>query len=109
MPFPEILGTFSGIDAVRGLTCKHYIYFDNDEAIHTYFEESTGYPVRLVQEYVENGISSPLLTYDYFDVDTSPIDDNSIFQLPSPYSRDSCDRIIGGFPYIHVFHYFVRF
>jgi hypothetical protein len=108
MPFPELMGEYVDKSIVNGHKCNHFIYQDYSEIIHIYIEESTGNPVRLVQEYIENGISTPLLTYDYSDVSQSPIDE-SVFSLPSPYEHSTCDRIVGGFPYLHIFHHFVRF
>jgi hypothetical protein len=32
-----------------------------------------------------------------------------VFELPAPWEHAACERQVGGFPYLHVFHYFVRF
>lgn len=31
------------------------------------------------------------------------------FRLPSPYKHDTCTWFMGGFPYIHAFHHYLRF
>ena len=79
-----------------------------------YFRQDTHWPVRVLQETVtageggEEGVSVPMLTYDYRDVVLGQ-PDAAHFQLPVPYQHDHCDRHVGGFPYIHAFHYFVKF
>jgi len=64
--------------------------------------------VRLIQEATENGNSIPMLTYDYKDVTLGPPAD-SLFEITQGYNHHSCERFVGGFPYLHIFHYFVRF
>ena len=50
-----------------------------------------------------------MLTYDYSDVVLGRPGDG-LFELPSGMSADrDCDRVVGGFPYQHVWHYFVKF
>lgn len=31
------------------------------------------------------------------------------FDIPGGYEHKDCMRNVGGFPYIHVFHYYLRF
>lgn len=32
-----------------------------------------------------------------------------LFDLPDPYSpREACDLHVGGYPYLHLFHHFLR-
>jgi hypothetical protein len=37
------------------------------------------------------------------------LDTPGTFDIPPPYGWRSCARNIGGFPYLHVFHHFLRF
>ena len=62
----------------------------------------------LFQESIENGVSTPLLTYEYSDVQIGPIEER-FFELPKEYSHDQCSLHMGGFPYLHIFHYYVKF
>jgi len=32
-----------------------------------------------------------------------------LFDLPPAYTHADCEKHMGGFPYLHIFHYFVRF
>ena len=65
-------------------------------------------PVRLVDESMYDGVVTPLMTYDvtYQNLGAQPEAD---FQLPPEYSHKSCTRHVGGFPYIHAFHHYLRF
>lgn len=111
MPFPEIPDetSYVGERDVDGIKTNYYLFEDYDIRIHMYFNGKTGAPVRLHEESVEgDGIAAPLLTYDYSQVELgSP--DELLFELQEPYSHGTCDRHLGGFPYLHVFHYFARF
>lgn len=49
-----------------------------------------------------------LLTYDLENIQVGPqsVED---FAIPEGYSHNDCERNVGGFPYIHAFHYYLRF
>ena len=50
----------------------------------------------------------PMLTYDYHDV-VLGAPDKSHFELASLDKQvEDCDLHTGGFPYLHLFHYFVK-
>jgi hypothetical protein len=110
MPFPSIPdATFAGEVLVGEDLCQHFIHVDMDTQIHVYFKKETGAPAMLVQEELfRDGSTVPMLTYRYTDVVLGPQDDE-LFELPEPYTHSSCDNQVGGFPYLHVFHYFVKF
>jgi hypothetical protein len=121
MPFPDIPDAeYEGSVMIEGVKCNHYIHEDYDTKVHIYMAAHDGSPVRLVQESLADPAAvanldgttdaeyTPLLTYDYTDV-VLGAPDESLFELPEPYTHKSCVRHVGGFPYLHVFHYFVRF
>jgi len=114
MPFPVIPDTTpAGEETFDGVMCNHYVHMDHDTRLDVYMDKSSGAPVRLVQSSLDSmdGTDqnySPVLSYMYSDVQLgAPNIDN--FDLPSPYTYTSCDNQVGGFPYLHIFHYFVRF
>ena len=109
MPYPEIPHTaFVARETINGVLCNYFLHEDYNTRIHMYFKQDNGAPVKLIQESTENGVSTPLLTYDYTDVVLgAPHAD--WFEVAEPYDHDSCVLHAGGFPYLHVFHYFVRF
>jgi len=92
----------------------YYLHQDFETRVHMYFRQDTHWPVRVVQEAVtagegdEPGVSVPMLTYEYTDVELGAPDAGH-FELPLPHLHEHCDRHVGGFPYIHAFHYFVKF
>lgn len=111
MPFPEIPEEthYVGERDIDGVSTHYYLFEDYDIRIHMYFNTKSGAPVRLHEESIEgDGISVPLLTYDYSQVELG-VPDEQLFELQDPHSHGTCDRHLGGFPYLHVFHYFVRF
>jgi hypothetical protein len=109
MPFPEIPdNTFIKEVIINGILCNLFLHEDFETRIHMYFNKENGAPVRLIQESTENNISTPLLTYDFSNVILG-IQNIELFKIPEPYSHDECSLHSGGFPYLHIFHYFVRF
>ena len=109
MPFPEIPhAQYVKEEMLNGIPVNYFLHEDFETRIHMYFEKSSGAPVRLIQESTENNVSIPLLTYDYSNVELGR-PSATWFDVPEPYSHDSCTLHAGGFPYLHIFHYFVRF
>jgi hypothetical protein len=101
-------------DRIDGVEVDYFLHEDFETRVHMYFKRGTDIPVRLLQESFtttdgeEVGVSTPMLTYDYSDVRLGePAAHN--FQLMEPFTHEQCDRHVGGFPYLHVFHYFVKF
>lgn len=117
MPFPDIPDTqYIGTRTTPNNTlCNYFIHSDYDTRVHIYIA-MTGEPVQLTVSSIQRNedgteVSTDLLTYLYTDVILGP-PPSSIFQLPEPYAssiQSNCERQVGGFPYLHVFHYFVRF
>lgn len=118
MPFPELpkegveyLGqeVVAGEEGEQDVLCDHWLYSEYNDRIHIYMDAATGAPRRLMQVYEpEPDKAKPMLTYDYTDVVLGKQDEDD-FALPEGYSHQQCTRHVGGFPYLHVFHYFVKF
>lgn len=110
MPFPQIpeVALYKGSEVINGIESNYYVYIEEDTSIHMYFSKLDGSPVKLIQESIENNVSIHLMTFEYSNTKIGSIDEE-IFVLPPEHSHSSCERHIGGFPYLHVFHYFVRF
>lgn len=49
-----------------------------------------------------------LLTYDLENVTLGP-QRTADFAIPDGYTHRDCERSVSGFPYIHAFHYYLRF
>lgn len=111
MPFPEIPSTTVYVNQVTldGIVCEYFLFTEYDIRVHIYLSLD-GAPVKLVQERLDDStqLSVPLLTYDFTEVSLEE-PDSSWFDLPAGYDHAACARHIGGWPYLHVFHYFVRF
>ena len=110
MPFPEIPteAKYQGVKIVDGLQMDYYVFEEENMRINMYFQVKTHSPYRLIEEAVEDSVSVPYLTYDFTNVELGAVDELE-FELPDSFSHGTCDRHIGGFPYLHIFHYFVRF
>lgn len=109
MPYPDIPGAvFVREEVVRNIRCNYFVSQEYETRVHIYMDATSGAPVRLLQESTSGDESVALLTYDYSNVQLGPLDDD-LFTLPAPYEHHKCVRHVGGFPYIHVFHHFVRF
>lgn len=108
MPFPDLSSsTYIKDEVIDGIMCSYFLHEDHDIRVHMYLATTDNAPVKLIQESVENGISVPLLTYQFSDVYVGELD-QSWFELPEKFPHKECVRHVGGFPYIHLFHYFVR-
>ena len=91
-----------------GQQCDYFLCTDYDTKVHIYMDSSTGAPVQLVQEAEVDKQDVPMLTYDYHDV-VLGAPDKSHFELASLDKQvEDCDLHAGGFPYLHLFHYFVK-
>ena len=110
MPVPEIPteAKYQGRKTVDSLQVDYFVFEEENMRINMYFNAETKSPYRLIEEAIEDSVSVPYLTYDFSNVELGPVDDLE-FELPDSYSHGTCDRHIGGFPYLHIFHYFVRF
>lgn len=111
MPLPTLpeTSTFQGYETVEGVRCEHWMDDVVTNRVHIYVEaEGQRLPRRLTDEAVMDGESVPLMTYDWHDLKVQE-PSSSIFDLPEPYTHKSCTRQIGGFPYLHAFHWYLRF
>lgn len=110
-----------GGEPERKRLCAHWIAeMDGVSKIHVFTDVASGDPVRLTEDWIGHEAiggsdrpeyAVPLTTYDFHDfVAGSP--DGASFKLPDPFAsspRSACERHVGGYPYLHVFHWFVRF
>lgn len=109
MPFPDLPNSrFQHQEHINGILCSYFLYEDLDTRIHMYMDSTTGAPVRLIQESVDDQESTALLTYEYSNVALG-IPPEEVFEVIAPHTPKSCTRHVGGFPYLHIFHHFVRF
>lgn len=100
---------FEGMVSVRGVSCHHWLLDDRFSAVHVYTEEETELPLRLTEEAKMKGSPPvPLMTYDFYELNVGA-QAMELFELPSPYTHDTCEFHVGGFPYIHAFHHYLRF
>ena len=101
--------------------CAHWVAeMDGVSKIHVFTDAISGDPVRLTEDWIGHDAidgsdrreyAIPLTTYDFRDFIAGEQEEAS-FNLPSPFAADprrACKRHIGGFPYLHIFHWFVRF
>jgi hypothetical protein len=92
---------------------EHWMSDLGTNRIHVFVATVQGqrWPVRVTDEQVLDGESVPLMTYDFKDLRIGPPDAKSpdTFGIPKPYDYRSCSRNIGGFPYLHLFHHYLRF
>lgn len=125
MPEPGFLGDqrhfqFLGIETVGGGVCvgkpetetcvaDHWAYDAGDSRVHLWAVRTatTSVPVRLRNEHLgPGGTAVSLMTYEFHGLRLSP-PSRASFDIPSPHSHNSCERHIGGFPYIHAFDKYV--
>ena len=113
MPYPEIPNAkFVREEVVNGTLCNYFLHQDFETRVHLYFRVSDNAPIKLIQESTEDDVSTPLLTYEFSDIALGdPLvtsNDPTLYDLPRPFEHGTCTNHVGGFPYMHIFHYFVR-
>jgi hypothetical protein len=131
MPPPQLpLMVLLGFELIDGLECAHWVRDDGDERVHVYYSPPSGScsgdnaggeadgglwtPRRLIHESVDFGVATKLMTYDFTDfeaLDNEETTQQRYFTLNSIEDglvEAECERFIGGFPYIHLFHYYLR-
>jgi hypothetical protein len=109
MPFPDIEDNiFIRTEVVDGQECHYFLHEAFETRVHMYFKVSDDTPFKLIHESTEGGVSTPLLTYEYSNVVLGE-PQSSLFDIPPPHAHENCTRHVGGFPYLHVFHYFAKF
>merc|ERR1711934_812162 len=96
MPLPEKLKfpRYQGTKTVRGTECHHWTDGKGDSKVD-YFET--------VEERRPLQLLTPAMSYDFIKFTAGPPD-------PAVFDIDSrqCEEQVGGFPYVHVWHYFIR-
>lgn len=109
MPYPDVSeSVFLKEERINGVLSNHFVFEDYETLVHIYLSKESNAPLRLEQGSLVDGVYTPLLSYEYSNVQLiSP--SKSLFDILPPYTHQTCERMIGGFPYLHVFHYFVRF
>jgi hypothetical protein len=110
MPYPDLSEVvFVKEEKVDGgVLANHFVFEDFETLVHIWMAKSTGAPIKLQQGSFVDGVYTPLLSYDYSNVRLEQPTE-SLFSILKPFTHETCERQVGGFPYLHVFHYFVRF
>jgi hypothetical protein len=109
MPYPDVSSAkFLGEARLGSVDVNHFVVEEYETLIHLYFDKAKGAPLMLTQGSFKNEVFTPLMTYEYSNVVLEEPNEE-LFEVPAPFSHATCDRLAGGFPYLHVFHYFVRF
>ncbi len=108
MPLPELPtdAVFQGQVHQNGEDLDHWLKIVHDSRFHIYTAGKI--PRRLIEEYVVGDVSSPIMTYELRDFQEGAPDDD-MFSIPKPFTRDVCKRHTGGFPYLHLFSWYLRF
>ena len=114
--YPDKL-IYVGQTRVRGKVCNHWREDLGEETVEYFEEASTGIPLRLTTEAVEQAegplSTTPLMTYDFTRFEAGMQDESlfrmasssssAIFSTDSALTVDQCERVVQdmGFPYIH--------
>ena len=109
-----------GVEVIDGSECEHFVRDEGLERVHMYFKtskdclsgtEKEWSPRRLVHEDVTEGKVTTTMTYDITDftaVQDFPAAEFTLDSISQGLVHEECERFVGGFPYVHLFHYYVR-
>ena len=95
-----------------GPLAEHWVEDRGRQRLHIYITGDGGQrvPYQLIDEYLANGkegqLSEPVMTYTFHNMSVSEPAETA-FGLPTPYSHKTCNREIGGQPYLHLFSAFL--
>jgi hypothetical protein len=105
--FPENL-KYHGLVSLSGLVCSYWkVEIQGLSRVHVFMNAKTGHPVRVTEEWIENDNVVPLMTYEFKHFRDSAPSPN-VFELTEGFTTKTCERHVGGFPYIHIFHTYLR-
>lgn len=96
------------LQRVNGRVCREVHIFDGGGRQRVYVDVEHGVPLALVDEFVDDtGAYAPLATYAFEDLvlATPP---PAAFELPPPLANADCERHMGGWPSLHLFHTLLR-
>ena len=111
---------YIGKTVIEGIATKHYVHeiANGIERAHVYFldDDATPNPRRLVHEDIgADGEVTTLMTYDFINFVAVGEDQDfakeGVFNLPSEYNDDprvNCERHVGGWGWIHLFHHYLK-
>merc|ERR1712046_41914 len=96
MPLPEKLKSprYQGPKEVRGSLCHHWVDGKGDSKVDYFETADKRQPLQLL---------TPAMSYDFVSFIAGP-PDPAVFEINSR----QCEEQVGGFPYVHVWHYFIR-
>lgn len=93
-------------------TYSHFVRSTVYSNIRIYSNPSNGYPRRLVVEDIDDeGVTEVSMTYDIENLEelsNVPKIDWSLGGEHTEGIEGSCERFVGGFPYMHLFHYYLK-
>jgi len=94
-------------ELVNGVIAEHYVHETTLSRVHMYFRR--GLPVSLVHEEFHGDKLVRIMTYDYSDVKTVKDGEWEEEQFGiDGYDHDECELDVGGYPYVHLFHHYLR-
>ena len=76
------------------------------DRVRVWVSATTGRYRRLTNENWVDGRWVALMTYDILDFEeVAPAED--AVTLDAPWTHETCDRHVGGWPYLHLFHHYL--
>ncbi len=76
--------------------------------VHIYQDPVSKFAVRVTEDTVVAGEPIPTMTYELKNL-VAETPTPSTFELINGYTHGTCTRHLTGFPYLHAFHWYLRF
>lgn len=77
------------------------------ERIIMLVDKDTGVPIHVSTEFRNDGRWELVMTWQLDAMSGEPVTDAD-FRLPPPFTHETCELVLGGWPSVHVFHHFLR-
>ena len=96
MPLPEKpkWPRYQGTKEIKGIQCHHWVDGKGDSKVDYFETVAERRPLQLL---------TPAMSYNFLEY-TAGAPDQAHFEIDSR----KCEEQVGGFPYVHIWHYFIR-
>ena len=114
--FPDDFVARPGRHVVGGRRTVQHVRKDAYTRVRVFVDMLTGVPLSVTDEYrsdeaaalgVGGGGYEAVMTWTWEHMRIGPLD-AAVFELPAAWTHARCKRHVGGWPYIHLFHHYMK-
>jgi len=97
---------------VSGRAARQHVRRDAYSRVRVFADEATGLPLSVTDEFRDRSAPTrdgyePVMTWTWEHMRIGPLE-AAVFELPALWTHARCSRHIGGWPYLHLMHTYLR-